>query len=102
MLQYDTPERADARFHAGAEYAFSKFLALRAGFDDDTATFGLGVGAFDHGLDIAYYSKDGAGSTQAYAFTGAWARPSTRSARRSRGRAPKRNASSSREPSTRA
>jgi tetratricopeptide (TPR) repeat protein len=72
MLQYDSPERADARFHAGAEYAFSKFLALRAGFDDDTATFGLGVGAFDYGLDIAYYSKDEAGSTQAYAFTGAW------------------------------
>ncbi|HXV14575.1 MAG TPA: hypothetical protein VEC56_10260, partial [Candidatus Krumholzibacteria bacterium] len=72
MLQYDMPERADGRFHAGAEYAFSKFLALRAGFDDDTATFGLGVGAFDYGLDMAYYSKDEAGSTQAYAFTGAW------------------------------
>jgi tetratricopeptide (TPR) repeat protein len=72
MLQYDMPERADGRFHAGAEYAFSKFLALRAGFDDDTATFGLGVGAYDYGLDMAYYSKDEAGSTQAYAFTGAW------------------------------
>jgi tetratricopeptide (TPR) repeat protein len=72
MLQYDMPERADGRFHAGAEYAFSRFLALRAGFDDDTATFGLGVGAYDYGLDIAYYSKDEAGSTQAYAFTGAW------------------------------
>ncbi len=72
MLQYDSPERADGRFHAGAEYAFTKFLALRAGFDDDTATFGLGVGAFDYGLDFAYYSKDEAGSTQAYAFTGAW------------------------------
>jgi len=72
MLQYDMPERADARFHAGAEYAFSKFIALRAGFDDDTATFGFGVGAYDYGLDMAYYSKDEAGSTQAYAFTGAW------------------------------
>lgn len=72
MLQYDMPERADSRFHAGAEYAFSKFVALRAGFDDDTATFGLGVGAFDYGLDFAFYSKDEAGSTQAYAFTGAW------------------------------
>ncbi len=72
LLQYDMPERADGRFHAGAEYAFSKFVALRAGFDDDTATFGLGVGAFDYGLDFAFYSKDEAGSTQAYAFTGAW------------------------------
>ena len=72
MLQYDMPERADGRFHAGAEYAFSKFLALRAGFDDGTATFGLGVGAYNYGIDMAYFSKDGAGSTQAYAFTGAW------------------------------
>jgi tetratricopeptide (TPR) repeat protein len=72
MLQYDMPERADSRLHVGAEYAFSKFLALRAGFDDDTATFGLGVGAYDYGFDFAYYSKDEAGSTQAYAFTGAW------------------------------
>jgi tetratricopeptide (TPR) repeat protein len=72
MLQYDMPERADGSFHAGAEYAFSKFLALRAGLDDGTATFGLGVGAFNYGIDMAYYSKDGAGSTQAYAFTGAW------------------------------
>lgn len=72
MLQYDMPERADGSIHAGAEYAFSKFVALRAGYDDDTVTFGLGVGAFDYGLDFAYYSRDEAGSTQAFAFTGAF------------------------------
>lgn len=72
MLQYDSPERADASFHAGAEYAFSKFVSLRAGFDDDTATFGLGVGAFDYGLDYAFYSRAEAGSNQAVAFTASW------------------------------
>lgn len=72
MLQYDMPERADGSIHAGAEYAFSKFVALRAGYDDDTVTFGLGVGAFDYGLDFAFYSRDEAGSSQAFAFTGAF------------------------------
>ncbi len=72
MLQYDMPERADASFHAGAEYAFSKLVALRAGFDDDTVTFGLGVGVHDYGLDMAYYSKDEAGGNQAYAFNAGW------------------------------
>lgn len=69
MLQYDVPERADARMHAGAEYAFSKFIALRAGYDNDIVTFGLGVGAFDYGLDYAFYSRDEAGSNQAVTFT---------------------------------
>jgi tetratricopeptide (TPR) repeat protein len=72
MLEYDMPERADGRLRAGAEYAFSKFIALRAGFDDDAATLGLGVGALGYGLDYAFYSRDEAGSNQAVAFTGAW------------------------------
>lgn len=70
MFQYDLPERADNRFHVGAEYAFSRLIALRAGFDDGTATFGLGVGAFNYGLDYAFYSLDEAGSTQAVTFSG--------------------------------
>jgi tetratricopeptide (TPR) repeat protein len=69
MLQYDLPERADGRYHVGAEYVFSKLVALRAGFDNGTATFGLGVGAFNYGLDYAFYSKDAAGSSQAVTFT---------------------------------
>ncbi|HEX5132814.1 MAG TPA: hypothetical protein VFX92_10035 [Candidatus Krumholzibacteria bacterium] len=69
MLQYDLPEVADSRFHAGAEYAFSKFISLRAGYDNDIVTFGLGVGAFNYGLDYAFYSRDGAGSNQAVTFT---------------------------------
>ncbi|HEU4366510.1 MAG TPA: hypothetical protein VFT13_13720, partial [Candidatus Krumholzibacteria bacterium] len=74
MLQYDMPEVADSRFHAGAEYAFSKFIALRAGYDNDVVTFGLGVGAFDYGLDYAFYSRDEAGSNQAVTFTARFGR----------------------------
>jgi tetratricopeptide (TPR) repeat protein len=68
MMQYDKPERADSKFHVGAEYMFTKYISLRAGFDDGTATFGLGVGVSDYGLDYAFYSKSDAGSTQAFTF----------------------------------
>lgn len=68
MVQYDSPQRADPRFHVGAEYMFTKFISLRAGFDDGTATFGLGVGVTDYGLDYAFYSKADAGSTQSFSF----------------------------------
>src|SRR6187397_1134040 len=68
MLQYDMPERADSKFHMGAEYMFTKYISLRAGFDDGTPTFGLGVGVSDYGLDYAFFSKDAAGSTQSFSF----------------------------------
>lgn len=68
MLQYDLPEVADGRFHAGAEYMFSKLVSLRAGFDDGTPTFGLGVGVSDYGLDYAFYSTDAVGSNQSFTF----------------------------------
>ncbi|HEX6791652.1 MAG TPA: PorV/PorQ family protein [Candidatus Krumholzibacteria bacterium] len=68
MIQYDKPERADTRFHVGAEYAFSKMVSLRAGFDDGTPTFGLGVGYRNYGLDYAFQSKDEVGSSQAFTF----------------------------------
>jgi hypothetical protein len=68
MMQYDMPERADSKFHVGAEYMFTKYISLRAGFDDGTPTFGLGVGVSDYGLDYAFFSKSDAGSTQAFSF----------------------------------
>ena len=68
MMQYDRPERANSKFHVGAEYMFTKYISLRAGFDDGTATFGLGVGVTDYGLDYAFYSKSDVGSTQAFSF----------------------------------
>jgi tetratricopeptide (TPR) repeat protein len=69
MLQYDRPERADPSVHAGAEYAFSRFVSLRLGYDKDTATFGLGIGAFNYGLDYAFYSRNDPGTNQAVTFT---------------------------------
>jgi tetratricopeptide (TPR) repeat protein len=68
MMQYDKPERADSKFHVGAEYMFTKYISLRAGFDDGNATFGLGVGVSDYGLDYAFFSKPDAGSIQAFTF----------------------------------
>ncbi len=68
LLQYDRPERADGKLHMGAEYTFAKYLSLRAGFDDGTPTFGLGVGYRNYGLDYAFYSKDEVGSSQAFTF----------------------------------
>jgi tetratricopeptide (TPR) repeat protein len=68
MMQYDRPQRANSKFHVGAEYMFTKYISLRAGFDDGTATFGLGVGVSDYGLDYAFYSKSDVGSTQAFSF----------------------------------
>jgi len=70
MAQYNMPQRADASVHLGAEYSFAKYITLRAGFDDGTPTFGLGVGAYNYGLDYAFYTKDEAGSNQAVTFTG--------------------------------
>ncbi|HET6350130.1 MAG TPA: hypothetical protein VFH88_13705 [Candidatus Krumholzibacteria bacterium] len=68
MLQYDMPQRADKKFHAGIEYMFSKYISLRAGMDEGKATFGLGVGVSNYGLDYAFYSRDTAGSSQAFTF----------------------------------
>jgi cytochrome c-type biogenesis protein CcmH/NrfG len=72
-LQMDLPERADSRFHAGAEYAFAKYVSIRAGFDDGSVSFGLGVGAtkfgMDYGLDYAFLSRDEAGSSHPVSFT---------------------------------
>jgi hypothetical protein len=44
--------------------------ALRAGFDDGTATFGQGERPYKYGMDYAFNSKHGAGSNQAVTFTG--------------------------------
>lgn len=70
MLQYDSPERADGRFHLGAEYMFAKYVSLRAGYDDGQMTFGLGVGVSNYGLDYAFLSREEGSSSQAVAFNG--------------------------------
>jgi cytochrome c-type biogenesis protein CcmH/NrfG len=72
MLQYDLPEFADGKLRAGAEYAFSKYVALRVGMDDSDISFGLGVTASAFGLDYAMLSRDTAGSSHPVTFTASY------------------------------
>lgn len=69
MLQMDVPEVADREFHAGAEYALSRYLAFRMGMDDGGFTFGMGVTYTAFGLDYATFSRDEAGSSQPISFS---------------------------------
>jgi tetratricopeptide (TPR) repeat protein len=57
------PEKADNRYHAGAEYAFSKYISLRAGYDEGFISFGLGVTVSTFGFDYAYLTRDEAGAS---------------------------------------
>jgi tetratricopeptide (TPR) repeat protein len=69
LLQMDFPERADSRFHAGAEFAFARYLALRAGYDDGEFAFGLGVSLSRFAFDYAMMSREVAGSSHPVSFT---------------------------------
>ncbi len=69
LMQIDSPQRAASKFHAGAEYVFSKYAALRLGVDDGSVTFGLGITVRDFGLDFAFLSRNTAGSAQPVSFT---------------------------------
>jgi tetratricopeptide (TPR) repeat protein len=72
MLQLDLPEIAEKTFHAGTELAFSRYVALRIGIDDNAFTFGMGfnINAFD--LDYGFYNKDVAGSSHPVSFSTRW------------------------------
>jgi tetratricopeptide (TPR) repeat protein len=74
MLQLDSPERADAKFHLGGEYAFSQFAALRAGYDDGEVTFGVGFSISAFGLDYAFLNRETAGSSHPVTFTAQYGR----------------------------
>jgi tetratricopeptide (TPR) repeat protein len=69
MAQVDLPERADNRVHFGAEYAFSRYISLRAGFDDSDISFGLGVNVSSYGFDYAYLTRDEPGTSHPVTFT---------------------------------
>jgi len=68
-LQMGFPERADGRFHAGAEFAFARYLALRAGYDDGEFAFGLGVSLSRFAFDYAMMSRETAGSSHPVSFS---------------------------------
>lgn len=67
--QVDLPEQAASRVHAGIEYAFSRLVALRAGWDDGEFAFGLGVRASRYAFDYAMVSRDAAGTSHPVTFT---------------------------------
>jgi tetratricopeptide (TPR) repeat protein len=69
LLQMDMPEKADSRFHAGAEYMFSRYIALRAGYDEGNISFGVGFEVSSFGLDYAYMTRDEAGTSNSFTFT---------------------------------
>jgi tetratricopeptide (TPR) repeat protein len=70
LFEVDVPEKADSRYHLGAEYAFSKYLALRAGYDEGNVTFGVGFSVSAFGLDYAYLGRgEDPGSSNSYTFT---------------------------------
>ncbi|NIM18998.1 MAG: hypothetical protein GTO51_01275 [Candidatus Latescibacteria bacterium] len=68
-IQTDFPEKADREFHVGAEYAHSKYLALRIGMDRSDFTFGIGVNVAGFGFDYAMLSRDEPGSSHPVTFT---------------------------------
>ncbi len=68
-LQVDMPEKADREFHAGAEYAHSRYLSFRVGMDRNKFSFGLGVNVRSFGLDYAMLTRDEAGSSHPVSFT---------------------------------
>jgi tetratricopeptide (TPR) repeat protein len=72
MLQFDLPEKADTKFHAGVEYLFARYAALRIGLDDSDLSFGLGFVVNAFGFDYAYVSRETAGSSHPVTFTADW------------------------------
>lgn len=76
MVQFDAPEKADAKLHAGAEFAFSKFVALRVGVDDGNFSFGLGLTTnalgMGYGLDYAFLNRETAGSSHPVTFSASY------------------------------
>lgn len=74
MAQVDLPERADNRVHFGSEYAFTRYISLRAGFDDGDISFGLGVNVSAYGFDYAYLTRDEAGTSHPVTFTTTYGR----------------------------
>ncbi|MCH7548762.1 MAG: hypothetical protein IH969_04355 [Candidatus Krumholzibacteriota bacterium] len=69
VAQADFPERAGTRAHFGAEYEFSRYLALQTGFDDGEFTFGLGVTVSNFGFDYAMLSRGEAGTSYPVTFS---------------------------------
>jgi tetratricopeptide (TPR) repeat protein len=69
LFQVDLPEKADNRYHTGAEYQFSKYMTLRAGYDEGNISFGFGVNVSAFDVDYAYLSREEAGQSHPLTFS---------------------------------
>ncbi len=68
-LEVDLPEKADYNYHAGAEYAFARYISLRAGYDDGNVSFGVGFNISHYGVDYGYFTREEAGTSHPVSFT---------------------------------
>lgn len=66
--QMDMPERGDSRFRAGAEYRFKELFSVRAGYDGESFTAGVGIAWHGLGFDYGYMSRADAGSVHPMAL----------------------------------
>ncbi len=65
-VQVDMPERADNDLRFGAEYNFKRIASLRAGFDSESVTAGVGFGWNRYRGDYGFFSREEAGSSHPF------------------------------------
>ncbi len=66
--QMDMPERADRDLRFGAEYSFRNIASIRAGFDSESITAGIGFGWNRYRGDYGFFSREEAGSSHPFSI----------------------------------
>ena len=64
----DMPERADRDLRFGAEYSFRNIASIRAGFDSESITAGIGFGWNRYRGDYGFFSREEAGSSHPFSI----------------------------------
>jgi len=65
-VQVDIPERADKDLRFGAEYSYKRIASIRAGFDSESITAGIGFGWNRYKVDYGFFSREEAGSSHPF------------------------------------
>jgi len=66
--QIDMPERADKDLRFGTEYNFRNIVSVRAGFDSESITAGIGFGWNRYRGDYGFFSREEAGSSHPFSI----------------------------------
>lgn len=66
--QMDMPERSDKDLRFGAEYSFRNIASVRAGFDSESITAGIGFGWNRYRGDYGFFSREEAGSSHPFSI----------------------------------